>query len=139
MDWSASPFVVPVAAFAMVLGIIIVANISNYHNRKLRSEERLAAIAKGIPLPPDPEPEPYPPPSAYAPNSAYRARGRRTGGIVLVSTGIGLSIFGIILAWILQEHDVLVVAAAGLIPLAVGIGLLVDCALHNSGSHPEAN
>jgi hypothetical protein len=37
-----------------------------------------------------------------------------------------LVFFGLLLAWIVQEHDVLVVAAAGLIPLAIGIGFIVD-------------
>jgi hypothetical protein len=52
----------------------------------------------------------------------------RTGGIVCVATGLGVSVFGLLLTWIVQEHDVLVVAAAGLIPLAVGAGLLIDYA-----------
>jgi hypothetical protein len=30
------------------------------------------------------------------------------------------------LTWIVQEHDVLVVPATGLIPLAIGIGFFVD-------------
>src|SRR5271165_2032744 len=120
--WAVSPFVVPVAAFAMILGIIIVNTISGYHTRRLQSEERLAAIAKGIPIP-EPIPEPIP-----VVDQHRRARAMRTGGIVCVATGLGLSVFGLLLTWIVQEHDVLVVAAAGLIPLAVGAGLLVDYA-----------
>ncbi len=129
-----SPFIVPVAAFAMVLGIVIVANISNYHNRRLKSEERMAAIAKGIPLPPDPETDLV----AMAGRTAFidrpqNARGLRTGGIVLISVGVGMILFAYFLAWIVQEHDVLAVAAAGLIPLAVGVGLLVDYGLRIRG------
>jgi hypothetical protein len=133
MEWSHSPFIVPVAAFAMVLGIVVVANISNYHTRKLKSEERMAAIAKGIPLPPEPDTQLTALGQLDRISSAEergaRARGLRTGGIVLVSVGVGLSVFGFLLAWIVQEHDVLVVAAAGLIPLAIGVGLLVDYSL----------
>jgi len=129
-----SPFIVPVAAFAMVLGIVIVANISNYHTLRLKSEEHMAAIAKGIPLPPDPDTELV----ATASRTAYvdrpqNARGLRTGGIVLMSVGVGLGLFGFFLAWIVQEHDVLVVAAAGLIPLVIGIGLLADYGLRIRG------
>ncbi len=40
--------------------------------------------------------------------------------------GVGISVFGLLLTWIVREHDVLVVAAAGLIPLAIGIGFFVD-------------
>jgi len=52
----------------------------------------------------------------------------RTGGIVCVAVGVGLALFSFALTWIVGEHDVLAVAAAGLIPFAVGIGLLVDYA-----------
>jgi Domain of unknown function (DUF6249) len=117
-----SPFVIPVAAFAMVLGIVIANNISNYHSRKLQSEERMAAIAKGLPLP-----EPQAEPVAVI-DQRKRARGLRTGGIVCVAVGVGLALFSFALTWIVGEHDVLAVAAAGLIPLAIGIGLLVDYA-----------
>lgn len=132
-EWAASPFIVPVAVFAMVLGIVIVSNIANYHTRKLKSEERMAAIAKGIPLPPEPDTQLTALGQldriSSAEERAARARGLRTGGIVCVSVGVGLSIFGLLLAWIVQEHDVLVVAASGLIPLAIGVGLLVDYSL----------
>jgi Flp pilus assembly protein TadB len=141
-EWAVSPFAVPVAAFAMVLGIVIVANISNYHTRKLKSEERMAAIAKGIALPPEPDPQLTALGQldrlsslgqldrlSSAEERASRARGLRTGGIVLISVGVGVSVFGLLLAWIVQEHDVLVVAAAGLIPLVIGVGLLVDYAV----------
>src|SRR5271157_5197044 len=111
--WASSPFIIPVAAFAMVLGIIIVNAISGYHTRRLQSEERMAAIAKGLPIP-EPSPEPIP-----VVDQHRRARGLRTGGIVCIPVGTGLAIFSFALTWITQEHDVLAVAAAGLIPLAV--------------------
>jgi hydrogenase-4 membrane subunit HyfE len=135
MYWSASPFIVPVAVFAMVLGIVIVVNIYNYQVRKLKSEERLAAIAKGIPLPPDVEAE-FP---VSADRGAATARGLRTGGIACISVGVGLALFSFFLTWIVQEHDVLAVAAAGLIPLAVGVGLLVDYALRTRTAKAEGN
>ena len=128
MNWAVSPFVIPVAAFAMVLGIVVVANIYNYHVRKLRSEERMAAIAKGLPLPPDPEAVDHADSDPRA-GAARTARGLRTGGIICISVGVGLALFSFFLTWIVQEHDVLAVAAAGLIPLAVGVGLLIDYAL----------
>ena len=53
------------------------------------------------------------------------ANARRTA-IVLISIGLGVTVFGLLLTWIVQQHDVLVVAAAGLIPLAIGVGFLVD-------------
>jgi hypothetical protein len=131
--WASSPFIVPVAAFAMVLGIVIVNTISGYHTRRLQSEERLAAIAKGLPIP-DPTPEPIP---VY--DQQRRARGVRMGGIICTAGGFGLSVFGLLLTWIVQEHDVLVVAATGLIPLAIGIGLLIDYAFQKRDlAHQQA-
>jgi hypothetical protein len=142
-DWAVSPFIVPVAAFAMVLGIVLVANISNYHTRKLKSEERMAAIAKGIPLPPEPQMDltalGQMERASSADDAATRARGLRTGGIVLIAVGAGISLFGLLLTWIVQEHDVLVVAACGLIPLAIGIGLLVDYAVRRNDLVSGAN
>lgn len=120
--WANSPFIIPVAAFAMVLGIVVVNTISGYHTRRLQSEERLAAIAKGLPIP-EPSPEPIP-----VVDQHRRARGLRTGGIVCTAVGLGLAVFGFALTWIVREHDVLAVSASGIIPLAVGIGLLVDYA-----------
>ena len=140
MHWTYSPFAVPIAAFAMVLGIVIVANISNYHNRRLKSEERMAAIAKGIPLPPDNDLAGLVEIAgkASAIESPSRARGLRTGGVVLISIGVGLGLFSLCLSWIIQEHDALVVGAAGLIPLAIGVGLLIDYAMRNRTSRPSA-
>jgi hypothetical protein len=132
--WANSPFIVPVAAFAMVLGIIIVANIARYHTRKLKSEERMAAIAKGIPFLPESEATDQ---LTAAEARARQARGLRTGGIVLVAVGVGLGLFSVCLTGIIHEHDALVVGAAGLIPLAIGVGLLIDYALRVRPALPE--
>jgi len=141
MYWSSSPFIIPVAAFAMVLGIVIVANISNYHTRRLKSEERMAAIAKGIPLPPEPSSEltalGQMERLSASEEATRKARGLRTGGVVLVAVGVGMALFSFCLTWIVQERDVLSVAAAGLIPLAIGVGLLVDYALRNRTLQPK--
>ena len=138
MGWWNSPFIIPVAVFAMVLGIVIVANIYNYHVRKLKSEERMAAIAKGLPLPPDLDAIDHANSDPRG-GAAATARGLRTGGIVCISVGVGLAFFSFFLTWIVQEHDVLAVAAAGLIPLAVGVGLLIDYALRTKSVKAEGN
>ncbi|HEV2465333.1 MAG TPA: DUF6249 domain-containing protein [Acidobacteriaceae bacterium] len=125
------PFLIVLGAFAMVLGIVIVAKLAEYHNKKLKSEERLTAIAKGLPLPPDIDKVPG--------DRRPTAAGIRTGGIICISTGVGLAVFSFFLAWIVQEHDVLSIAAAGLIPLFIGIGLLIDYALRTRSARAEAN
>jgi hypothetical protein len=53
----------------------------------------------------------------------------RRAGVVLVSIGIGIVLFGSLLAFILQDREVLAVSACGLIPLAIGIGFFVDYSL----------
>jgi hypothetical protein len=112
--------VIPVATFVLVLGIIIVVNLSRYHTRKLQSEERLAAIAKGLPLPAETAFQ------AALSDPIWGVRALRRRGIILISTGIGLGLFSWVLAMVSDNHQVLVVAGAGLIPLMIGVGLLFD-------------
>ena len=93
----------PTAAFAMY---------TFYRVRKLRSEERLAAIARGVEIPVEPE-------------LSQAARSRRSG-ILLVSGALGyIMTFGLI-AQIQGDRDVWTAAAFGIIPLAVGIGYFLD-------------
>ena len=89
--------------------------------RKLRSEERLAAIARGVAIPLDPE--------------LNQAAQSRRSGIVLVSGAIGfIAAFGLI-AGIEADRDLWTVAAFGLIPLAVGIGYFVDWSMIRRDAH----
>jgi hypothetical protein len=100
-------------AVVMVLGIPIAAMYTFYRVRKLRTEERLAAIARGVNVPMQPElPE--------------AARSRRAG-ILLVMAALGyMSTFALIAR---VEPDAWMAAAFGIIPLAVGIGFFLDSAL----------
>lgn len=132
-DWSGSPFVVPVAAFAAWVGVVAVKTISKYKVRELQSRERMAAIEKGLPVPPeDPniiekafgDREPSRPA-----NPNRRIAYLRTSGIVCVSAGVGLVLFFMALTHITQERMVLCGAATGLIPLAIGFGLLLDASI----------
>jgi hypothetical protein len=50
----------------------------------------------------------------------------RRAGIVLVSVGAGLILFFLVLTAILHVREVLAGAAAGLIPLAIGVGFFID-------------
>jgi Domain of unknown function (DUF6249) len=120
-----SPFSVPVAGCAMVLGIVVAGIWSNIRTREAQSQERLAAIAKGLPLPPTAEELSII--HGRPPADASRRRGNvRRWGIVLIGAAVGLSLFFIMLATVLQQRDVLCGAAVGLIPLGIGVGLLID-------------
>jgi len=84
-----------------------------YRIRKLRTEERLAAIARGVNVPMQPE-------------LSEDARSRRNG-ILLVTGALGYIATFAVIARI--EHDAWIAAAFGIIPLAVGIGFFLDSAL----------
>ncbi len=104
--------IVGLVAVVMSLGIPLGAMYTYYRVRKLRSEERLAAIARGVEIPMQPE-------------LTQAARSRRAG-ILLVSGALGyIATFGLI-AQIEADRDVWTAAAFGIIPLAVGIGYFLD-------------
>jgi hypothetical protein len=106
-------------AVVLVCSIPLAAIYAYYRIRKLKTEERLAAIAKGIVVPQEPE-LPHP------------ARSRRAG-ILLVTGGLGYSLtFGLIST---VERDALIAAALGIIPLAIGIGYFIDAALVRREAH----
>jgi len=124
-DPFSTPFIIPVAGCVMILGIVVAGIWSGIRNREIQSTERLAAIAKGVPIPPTAEELAliHGKPSV----DDKRRRGNiRRWGIVLLGSAIGLVAFFITLASILHERDVLCGAAAGLIPAGIGIALLID-------------
>ena len=102
-------------AVIMSLGIPLGAMYTYYHVRKLRSEERLAAIARGVNIP-------------MIAELSETARSRRSG-ILLVSAALGYILtFGLI-AQISREPETWAAAAFGVIPLAIGIGYFLDATL----------
>ena len=122
-----SPFIVPVAAFMMVLGICVAGIVSAVMQSKIRAQQRLAMLAQGASIADierlvgtkEEEAKPTRDPLRSLANA------RRTG-IVLVSSGVGLIVFFIVLTLILHVHEVLAGAAVGLIPTAIGIGFFID-------------
>jgi hypothetical protein len=112
---------VGLVAVVMIFGIPLGAMYTYYHVRKLRSAERLAAIARGVDVP-------------MQPDLSQSAHSRRSG-ILLVSAAIGYIItFGLI-AQIEHESQTWVAAAFGIIPLAIGIGYFLDFSLLRRESH----
>jgi hypothetical protein len=104
---------VGLAAVVMIFGIPMAAMYTFFRVRKLRSEERMAAIARGVDVPMQPE-------------LSEAARSRRSG-ILLVAGALGyMATFALIGR---QEPDALIAATFGIIPLAVGVGFFVDHAL----------
>jgi uncharacterized membrane protein len=108
-------------AVTLGMGIPIGLMYTYYRVRKLKTEERMAAIARGVAIPGEPE-------------LNQPARSRRAG-ILLVAGAIGfMATFGMI-ARVTGEPETWVVSAFGLIPLAVGLGYFVDWALLRRDAH----
>ena len=101
------------AAVILGMGIPLGALYTFYRVRKLRSEERMAAIARGISVP-------------MTPDLTEAARSRRSG-ILLVAGAIGYMITFTLIARV--EPDAWIAASFGAIPLTVGLGFFLDSAL----------
>jgi hypothetical protein len=121
-----SPFIVPVAGTVMILGIVAVSKWSEYGARKLHSEERMAAIAKGLPLP---EP-PAVPVGRTTVDLKQRIAKIRLGGIICVTGAIAVAVFFFILYLVIGQREILCGAAAALIPFGIGAGLLIDARIN---------
>jgi Domain of unknown function (DUF6249) len=109
------------AAVVLTLGIPLAGMYTYYRVRKLRTEERLAAIARGVDVPMQSELSPA-------------AHSRRLG-ILLVSAAIGFIVTFTLIAVIEKEPDTLTAAAFGMIPLAIGVGYFIDSTLVRRESH----
>jgi hypothetical protein len=105
--------IVGLAAVVMTLGIPIAALYTFYHVRKLRTDERMAALARGVSVPMEPE-------------LSEPARSRRSG-ILLVAGSLGYMATFALLARV--DSDAWAAVPFGIIPLAVGLGFFLDCAL----------
>src|SRR6266700_6034708 len=100
-------------AVILGMGVPLGALYTYYRVRKLRSEERLAAIARGVDIPMEPE-------------LNQAARSRRSG-ILLVTGALGyIATFGLIAR---SESQAWIAAAFGIIPLMVGLGFFLDAFL----------
>ena len=122
-----SPYIVPLGAFLVAIVAIGGGIWAGAQQQRLRAEQRMAMLARGMSL--DDIERVLGKGMEYdkAPKDPLRSLSNaRRAGIVLVSTGIGLILFFVVLTVIVGERDVLAGAAAGLIPLAIGIGFFVD-------------
>ena len=118
---------VPIGAFVVAIVAIISGVVGEAHRQRLKAEQRMAMIARGMSADDidkllgkaSGDGKPVRDPLQSLANT------RRTA-IVLVSTGVGFALFFIVLSIVVNERDVLAGAAVGLIPLAIGVGFLID-------------
>ena len=127
MDWHLSPFMVPLGAFVVGIVAIVAGIAGGAYKQRLKTEQRLAMLARGM--------------SASEIEKLLSADGRaakdplqgiastRRTAIVLISTGVGIMLSFLVLAWIVDEHHVLSGGAFGLIPLSIGVGFFIDYTL----------
>jgi Domain of unknown function (DUF6249) len=105
--------IVGLAAVVLAFSIPLAALYTFFRVRKLRSDERMAAIARGVNVPMEAD-------------LSEAARSRRSG-ILLVAGAVGyIATFSLIGR---TEPDAWTAAAFGIIPLALGIGFFLDSAL----------
>jgi hypothetical protein len=105
--------IIGLVAVIMIFGIPLAAMYTYFRVRKLRTEERLAAIARGVNVPMQPE-------------LSEAARSRRSG-ILLTAGALGYILTFALIAR--MEPEAWIAAAFGIIPLTVGVGFFLDSAL----------
>ena len=111
-------FAAVVLAFAVPLAGIY----AWYRVRKLRTEERLAAIAKGVSVPIAEELPPH-------------ARSRKAA-ILLIAGGLG---YTLTFMWLARfESDAMQAAVFGIVPISIGIGYFIDAVLVQREMRPQA-
>ena len=115
---------IPLGAFVVGIVAIISGIAGGAYKQRLKTEQRLAMLARGM--------------SASEIERLLSADGRaakdplqgiattRRTAIVLISTGVGIMLSFLVLAWIVNQHEVLSGGAFGLIPLSIGIGFFID-------------
>jgi len=103
------------AAVIMIFGmpVALLGMYTFYRVRKLRTEERLAAMQRGVSVPMEPD--------------LSEAAQSRRAGILLIAGAVGYVLAFTIIARV--EPDALVAGAFGAIPFTLGLGYLLDSTL----------
>jgi hypothetical protein len=127
MSFEINQYAVPLGAFAVGIVAIAAGAFNQVHREKLKADQRMAMVARGM----NPDDIDKLLGKASSDGTLVKdplqslARARRIA-VVLISTGVGLMLFSVVLTWILHVHEVLSAGAAGLIPFAIGVGFWVD-------------
>lgn len=112
MDIEQMALLIPILGIVLGVGVAVVAIITSHREKQKRAElryrERLAAIEKGMELPPDPDTDVQP----------KKGSSLRSG---LISLFLGVVLYFAIRA--VAGEDV---ALFGLIPAAIGVGSLIS-------------
>jgi hypothetical protein len=120
-----SPFVVAVAGCLMILGLGAFGIYSEMDQKRLRSQERMTLLARGMSID-DIERLQRQVQNEDVSDPVRTMNNIRRTAMILFGSGVGIVLFGLLLAAILQMRVLLIVAAAGLIPVAIGVGFWID-------------
>jgi hypothetical protein len=120
-----SPFTVAVAGCLMILGLGCFGIYSEMDQKRVRSQERMTLLARGMSIE-DIERLQRQVQNEDVTDPVRTMNNIRRTAMILFGAGSGIVIFGLLLAAILQMRVVLIVAAAGLIPVAIGAGFWID-------------
>jgi Flp pilus assembly protein TadB len=122
---------VPLGAFAVAIVAIVSGAMSQAQARRVKAEQRLAMLQRGMTaeqiatiLKPADDEEAVN--STKTKDPLRSLANARRAATILVSVGAGMILFGLSLTIIQRDREVLIVAATGLIPLALSIGFFVD-------------
>lgn len=120
-----SPFVVAVAGCLMILGLGCFGIYSEMDQKRIRSQERMTLLARGMSID-DIERLQRQVQHEDVGDPVRTMNNIRRTAMILLASGAGIIVFGLLFAAILQMRVVLIVPAAGIIPIAIGIGFFID-------------
>jgi hypothetical protein len=126
--WSSifmSPFTVAVAGCLMILGLGAFGIYSEMDQKRLRSQERMTLLARGMSIE-DIERLQRQVQNEDVADPVRTMNNIRRTAMILLASGVGIVPFGLLFAAILRNHVLLIVPAAGIIPIAIGIGFWID-------------
>jgi hypothetical protein len=129
MEFQNPAVMVPLGAFAVAIAAIVGGIWSDAHNKRLKADQRMAMIARGMSVA---EMErvlgkPGENLDERRPKDPLRSLGNaRRAAIVLISVGVGVMLFFALLEVVIGVREIFSGVACGLIPFAIGVGFLID-------------
>jgi len=126
---------IPIVALAIPIVAIVGGIVSQVHANRLKADTRMALIARGVPLAEiDAFLKTQPEDGERAVKDPMRSLGNaRRAATVLIAVGVGLMAFFLIFGSVMLAKvnptagwALIACSAAGLIPLAIGIGFVFD-------------
>ena len=120
-----SPFTVAVAGCIMILGLGCFGIYSEMDQKRLRSQERMTLLARGMSIE-DIERLQRQVATEDTADPVRTMNNIRRTAMILLASGAGIVVFGLLFAAILQNRVLLIIPAGGIIPMAIGVGFWID-------------